>query len=147
MKEVRRMVLLLAAIMGCATAPPRDVGDLLSEARANEVAAFGKNRTQRLRVTGVVAATGLDQYLSAVARTNGLGYIEATQQAVTYPYLLLSGQSGSPYDMVRCYFASASAEEVGRVTRGTRLVVRGTFDQYFHQPPVLTLVLNSCDIE
>lgn len=152
MKSIGTMVLLLSSFLGCATAPPpRDVGDLLNEARANEVAAFAKNRGQRLRAVGVVTATGLDQFTqvatSGVYWGFGLATTQAGQVAVVYPYVAMAGAAGNPYDLVRCYFAPSRAAEVGRVTRGTRLVVHGIFDQYAHQPPALTLILSSCMIE
>lgn len=144
------MVLVLSACLGCATAPPRDVGDLLNETRSNEVAAFAKNRGE-MRVSGVVTATGLDQFTQVVGTGVPLGFglatVAARQQTVIYPYVSLAGQRGNPYDLVRCYFAPSQAAEVGRVTRGARLVIRGHFDQYARQPPALTLILSSCTIE
>jgi hypothetical protein len=142
-------ILVAAMIMttACATGPVHDVAPLLAEARQNEVAAYGKYRDHDIRVAGVVVQTGLDHFTQVVARYQYLDHVSAYDERVTYPFIMLGAPTGTSPDAVRCYFTADDAEEVGKVVRGTRVSVRGTFHQYAHDGPRLLLVLSGCTRE
>jgi hypothetical protein len=138
------LIAAMTIATGCATGPAHDVAPLLEEARRNEVAAYGKYRDHDIRVTGVVVQTGLDQSTQVVADYGVYGAVTARRENTIHPFIMLGDAARASGDAVRCYFAADEAAEIGKVTRGSRLILRGTFHQYAHDGARLLLVLSAC---
>ena len=114
------------------------------------MAAFAKHKGEELRVDGVAIHTGIDHFTHVVAEGYGMGYgvdLTARSVLVAYPYVVLADAGGKSVDLIKCYFSTDDAAAVGRVNPGTKMILRGRFNQYVHDVGRLVLMLSECEIE
>ncbi len=120
------------------------MGPLLREGRNNDFAATQKYRSQELRLTGVVVATGEKKIEHGAGRTDGTWAEAPSAEADTpHPFVQLRDAERPSPDTVTCYLDSAGT----KLAYGTPVRVRGFFLEFVAVAGHVDAVLNRCSVE
>jgi hypothetical protein len=138
------------SLVGCSSAIRVSVGTLTAEGRYNTLAAVSRYDGERLRVTGVLQATGVKNVSQTQAEHYGYGIepfattsVEKTEN-VPYPYFILFDPNAPQQGVVVCYFLRQDLEDISGLRRGLLVTVEGRFQQFANEQGRFETVLNHC---
>ena len=117
--------------MGCA-AQRVAIVELVAAGQRNQFKALDTYERKWLDVSGTVESMGIQGFNVVKAENPAFTWGQVTARSVRedYPYVVLVAREGTTVNRLLCYFEKDDRSEVGELTVGRPVVLRGSFQRY-----------------
>lgn len=141
---MKARVVLLATCVACAS-EFSPAGPMLLEARDNHLAATTRHRSETLKLSGIVVASGKKKIEHGAGRT-GSEWSESTPASMDaeYEFIQIRDPEHPSPDVVTCYFTGGGAQAP---EKNTPVHLRGVFVEYAMSGGRVDAVLQRCSVE